>query len=300
MRLCFILLLSILLPTTSKSQDLHITGQVLDAITQKPIVGTTIGVRSKKIFFRTTDEGKFDFMDQRLMATDTLTISYLGYQTQYRLMGKIKDPLIIRMETNITSLNQVTVSRIKMDVGSKALAHKLTGSFFPNTDAAMFMVGSNGKKGTIYSVGFYISDGHVSIKGDSKAPFRVKIFEASIDGLPGKELTKDVIVTSATANNEWLDIDMSQYGIKIPKRGFFVSFSLLNEEYYLLGKDYKQDKLITKSKDIITPRIGITATNEFKESYCFFKSHSGLWDGKWIKHPYHNNYMIRATINLGN
>lgn len=281
-----------------RGQDVHLVGQVLDKETKSPIPRATIGVNAKNIFFRGNTDGSFDFSDERLENSDTLTISYLGYATQHIVIGKIKKPFLVMMEPHIGLLKEVTIGRPKLEVGSKSKSHALTASFLPDMDAAMFMVGSAGKRGTIHSVGFYISDGHVTSQGDAKAPFRIKIFEVDEEGSPGRELTNDVIVTAATENNEWFDIDLSHYKIKVPKRGFFVSFSLLNIDYYLLGQDYKKNPLLTKSLDIITPRLGITKDEFSKDRFCFFRFNKGKEKAKWIAKQYDNNYMIRASITL--
>jgi len=283
-----------------RSQEIHLVGQVLDKETKSPIPSATIGVNIKNIFFRGAADGSFEFSDERLKSSDTLTISHLGYATQHIVIGKIKKPFLVMMEPHIGLLKEITIGRPKLEVGSKSNAHLLTSSFLPDMDAAMFMVGSAGKRGTIHSVGFYISDGHATDKGDAKAPFRIKIFEASEEGSPGRELTNDIIVTAATENNEWFDIDLSHYKIKVPKRGFFVCFSLLNIDYYLLGKDYKKNPLLTKSLDIITPRLGITKDEFSKDRFCFFRFNKGKEKAKWIVKQYDNNYMIRATITLSN
>ena len=270
---------------------------VVNAATKSPISGATVGVREKKIFSATGTDGRFELMYARITVKDTLTISCLGYKTQRMVIRNIKQPLVTSMEPFFTQLAEVRIGRPLLEVGSKYKTHALTGSFFPDTDAAMFMKGSTGKKGIIQSVGFYISEGHISGKGDAKAPFRIKIFDVSDDGSPGKELTDDVIVTRANQNNEWFDIDLSLYGIKTSKRGFFVCFSLLNSDYYLLGQAYKKDPLITKSIDVITPRLGVT-TDEYAEHLCFFRNNKGIYDGVWTRHIFNSNYMIRATIKL--
>jgi len=280
-----------------RSQEIHLVGQVLDKETRGPIPRATIGVNAKNIFFRGTADGSFEFSDDRLKGSDTLTISYLGYTTQHFVIGKIKKPFLVMMEPHIGLLKEVTIGKPKLEVGSKFKSHALTASFFPDMDAAMFMVGSAETRGTIHSVGFYISDGHITGQGDAKAPFRIKIFEVSEEGSPGRELTNDIIVTAATENNEWFDIDLSHYKIKVPRRGFFVCFSLLNKDYYLLGQAYNKDPLMTKSIDIITPRLGMTK-DEFKDQLSYFRYNKGKEYGRWIKNQYESNYMVRALITL--
>ena len=280
-----------------RSQDLSLAGQIVDKDTKKPIPGATVGVRIKNFFLAAGGDGRFELSYLRLAITDTLTISCLGYQTRHILIGKIKQPLVVTMEQYLTQLSEVKIGLPTVEVGSKADAHALTASFFPDMEAAMFMVGSPQKKGTIQAVGFYMSEGQASARGDATAPFRIKIFGVSADGSPGEELTDDLIIASAKANNEWFDIDLSPYHIKAPRDGFFVCFALLNKDYYLLGKDYKKDPLITKSIDVITPRLGLT-TDEFKEQLCFFRINKGNNYGSWVKHLFNSNYMIRATIKL--
>ncbi len=71
----------------------------------------------------------------------------------------------------------------------------------------------------------------------------------------------------------------------------------MNKDYYLLGQAYNKDPLMTKSIDIITPRLGMTK-DEFKDRLSYFRYNKGKDQGRWIQNQYQSNYMVRALITL--
>jgi hypothetical protein len=166
-------------------------------------------------------------------------------------------------------------------------------------EEAMFMVGSAGHVSSLKSVGFYLGKGgNIFVKGhgDVTAPFRICVYAADSNGMPGKELTNDVIIAAAKKNNAWLDIDVSGYQIETPENGFFVAFVLLDINYYKIHAGYQDGNgLVTSSEGLFTPHLGLTQ-HEFKEVLTFMKIHTRSGVVKWIKDVSGNNTMIRATI----
>ncbi|RZK39841.1 MAG: carboxypeptidase-like regulatory domain-containing protein [Pedobacter sp.] len=273
-----------------------IRGTVSDAQTKQAIDGATLSIPSKQLFFPTDTHGRFNLSAPQITHSDIVHISCIGYQTKKESVAQLLKQMNIELQPLVMQLKEVRIGLSEIEVGSKASNYDITGSIMPSMDAVLFMKGASGKKGIIKSVGFFVTDGtHGNLNGDVTSPFRVRLFDVDGDGMPGRELTKDIIVVAAKTNNQWFDIDLAHLQIKNPKRGFFVSFSLLTSDYYRLRLGYLPQENLSNSSDFATPRIGITKS-EFKEKLSYTRN-LDWYGGKWRLDP-KTNFMIRSTISL--
>ncbi|MGZ3753910.1 MAG: carboxypeptidase-like regulatory domain-containing protein [Mucilaginibacter sp.] len=285
----------------ANAQQLHLTGSVIDSITNKPIANATIGLVNKNLFYPADDAGKFDISGANLTPTDSVGFSCIGYQTKKFTISGLHVDEVIKLKPLVIALNEVKVgykSPQLIKVGSTRNSAFATESLLPRMLQAMYMPGSAKIEGTIKSVGFYLSNGSILApgKGDATAPFRIRLFEADANGVPGRELTSDVIIVAAKKSGRWFDVDISGYKIANPANGFFVAFSLLNADYY---KDQNAQKnhsgYSVSSAYIQTPRLGATS-NEFKESLSY-KGNDHITNISWHRDNYLKyNYLIRAVV----
>jgi hypothetical protein len=311
----FIFLSSI---TVAFAQPLHLHGSVVDAQTNRPIAAATISIVEKSLFYPADDAGKFDISSKELLGMDSIAFSCIGYRTKKIKVSDLQINTIIKLEPIVNMLKEVKIgvnTPVTIKVGSKQKSSNEMTWTLTGTDMAAFMEGSKNVKGFIQTIGFYLSNGRGYLKGgDVTAPFRIKLFAVDVDGKPGEELTKDIIIVSARKDRAWFDIDISAYHIRNPDSGFFVSFTLLNYEYYKVKKgavtdDGSGERWATidtsgvrhyfgawNAADVITPRLGVSS-QESKQCRCYF-SGTSLQDMSWhwIKDIYHSGYMIRATI----
>jgi hypothetical protein len=210
---------------------------------------------------------------------------------------------IIKLALLVKALQEVKIGinpPALIRCGCKMKSKEDWNTFFPLMEAAKLMSGSKNEKGIIKSVGFYLGDGGIFDEnkgGDVTAPFRVRLYGVDTGGVPGKELTKDVIIVSAKKNNAWFDIDISSYHIENPDSGFFVAFCLLDWEFYKIKKDYKNGfpQGTNYSGDVAMPRLGITK-NELKEEGQSYLGDNTYWGWQWLKDPFNRSFMIRAAI----
>jgi len=260
-------------------QQTHLFGHVVDAQTGLPVGEATIGVQEKNLFYPTNNKGEFDISDVKIVPTDSISISCIGYQTQKRKTADFKAETIIKLSVLVKVLREVRIGLIQC--GSKANTQDVWTAYWPLNEEAMFMTASKNAKGTIQSVGFYLGNAQ---GGDAIAPFRVKIYDVDAHGMPGKELTKDILIVSAKKNNAWFDVDLSDYNISNPPGGFFVAFCLIDAKHYKASN----------GAQLLTPRLGMTE-NEFKNSQSFRGEYKHR-EHEWYKEPFTYNYMIRASI----
>ena len=320
------LLISLINISLVHAQQIHLQGRIVDAQSNLPVAAATISFSAKRLVYFADNEGKFDITSGKVTGTDSVSFSCVGYKTKKVLAADISPNGITLLWPHINILREVQIgtnTSTLMKVGSKEKESKYSAITSPGGDMAAFMEGSKDIKGTIQTVGFFLSNGHDIYKGGNvTAPFRIKLFAVDTNGKPGMEMTKDTIIVSAQKNNEWFDVDLSAYHIANPDSGFFVTFSLLNIEHYKLKKGVKttdeygrpyetiddlgvHHNLGAESRsDIITPRLGATLIGKSKPGSYF--STTTLQDMSWHWEPARANlsyriygdlsYLIRATI----
>lgn len=295
------LLIFVMNITIARAQQIHLQGSVFDEQSALSIANATISIQSKNLFFPCDDAGKFDFTSDKLINTDSVAFSCIGYQTKTIKLSDILPNCTVRLAVLVNVLKEVKISSkppALINVGSKMRSEDMYSSYLPGMEQAMFIEGSESVKGIIQKVGFYLGNGRLLSNnvGDVTAPFRIRLYEADSGGMPGKELTKDVIVISARKNNAWFDVDISDYHIENPGNGFFAAFCLLDEGFYQVKKGYTSTLLGTavNSRYIFTPRLG-AKKNEFKNVSSYTGTNGALgWH--WHKDPFNYSYMIRASI----
>ncbi|MCR5863307.1 hypothetical protein LRS05_14775 [Flavobacterium sp. J372] len=71
------------------------------------------------------------------------------------------------------------------------------------------------------------------VKGLKYLPFKANLYLVdSLTGFPGKQLIPDGILLKRTDNKRYVEADISDYNISMPKNGIFIAFELLPEESY--------------------------------------------------------------------
>jgi hypothetical protein len=273
------------------SQEVHLRGSVVDGKTNLPIAEATISISAKGLFYPADNKGEYNIGSDQIISQDTITISCVGYQTKKLTVRDMELYSIVKLSPMINMLKEVRIginSPANIIVGSKAKFTGGTAGLKPGTEIAMFMAGSENIKGNIQTVCFFVSNGHSVAKGgDATAPFRVRLYGVDTSGIPGTELTKDIIIVAAKKNEEWFDVDLSAYHIKVPRNGFFVSFGLLDSTYYKLRRGYFDYNLAS-------PRLG---TQKTPTGECIsYLGENTTFGWEWYKSPYNDNYMIHATI----
>jgi hypothetical protein len=303
----FIFLLNI---TIAHAQQIHLQGSVADAKTNQPIAAATISIQSKNFFYPADNEGKFNITTNKLTGTDSVGFSCIGYQTKKIKVGDIPSNIVIKLSPMVNMLQEVKVginAPALIKVGSKEKGGGEWSAYLTGLDLAAFMEGSQHAKGVIQTVGFYLNSGRGDkLKGgDVTVPFRVKLFEVDTNGIPGKEITKDIIIVSAKKVGAWFDVDISAYQIQNPDSGFFAAFSLLTNEYYKLKKGAATaDEPLAHNglgasnlADFNIPRLGITL-REYKTPRSYFSVENSASNKNWHWEKTYSNhsYLIRASI----
>jgi len=279
--ICFFLLLSVAL--TAHAQKIELAGHIVDAQTGAAIGQVNLSILEKGLFYPADRDGGFVVLDKAISKSDSVNFSCIGYQTKKLKAGDINMDAVVKLTPLVKVLKEVKIGIVQF--GSRAKREELWTAYNPMHEEALYMQDTHQVTGTVQSVGFFLSN---AVDGDVTAPFRIRIYEASTDTLPAKELTKDIIVVTAYKTNTWFDVDLSAYDIAVPKNGFFVAFCLFD------GKNYRTSTQPGIGTNVVTPRLGMTQYEFNRHLSYHWQNRNKTW--YWEREPFTNNYMIRATV----
>lgn len=280
-----------------------IYGFVKDNQTFQPVQFAGISINNK-IVNLSDETGRFSILKDYLNRFDTISISCIGYETKVLILTdlNIVDSSIVLLEEKYIVIDEVevydTLSYKKYKILKKgSRKSKPSGHYYANgaSSYGLYFSNKDNLKGTIETVGFYITD-----KGNPKSKFRIAIYEVDENKTPTRPiLRKNIIVQSQSNGNMWFDIDMSQYRVKIPPNGFLAAMEWLpdNEDLFLLKTyDFTHEQETTS---VYTGQV-LGGTSEFKEDLTWYTGSNGKFV-QMKKDPnisYVNmlNAMIRATV----
>jgi hypothetical protein len=111
MRLILFLFLFALCSTTyAQTADyLIVQGQVVNSKTGKPLPYAHVGIPERSIGTTTGYDGAFTLKVPALYRNSMLTVSYIGFRNYKQALGKLSDPVIIRLQPISTTLQEVVV-----------------------------------------------------------------------------------------------------------------------------------------------------------------------------------------------
>ena len=222
----------ILLLSENLSAQTSIFGSVKNAYDLSPISFATFFCDDKLILM-TNSFGEFNFEREEKLKGKEIRIRCIGFKDfiiHFDSLSK-QDSNFIMLQELTLELGEVIIVQPKSDNLKKQIwgskSKKNFGHFYMNAGSCVALYFPNKKKksGVIESVGFFITD-----KGKPNTAFRVRVLAADNKLESSKQLLQVNIITADTLNgNNWVDIDLKKYHIKIPENGFYVAMELLPE-----------------------------------------------------------------------
>jgi hypothetical protein len=103
------ILLCLLAPFYFQAQVKHIPGTVTDAITNKPLPYTTVGLKKSLVGVVTNEQGEFDLYLPENSDSDTILVNAFGYRRQAIPVAKVYPGLNIRMPLAAFEIEEVKV-----------------------------------------------------------------------------------------------------------------------------------------------------------------------------------------------
>lgn len=274
------------------SQKFLFKGKIVEESTNEAIPYATIEIKNTGKGTATNETGVFELAYQiKKEKSDTLLVKALGYaDKEIALIAYISNPpSLIKLIPATFNISPITVRW-----GDKTLIKginipdtKPASSFTMGSQIAVFMNNKEQHTGWIASVSFFI----VKRNSKFKAPFRVRLYEVDENGFPGKDLIKAQIIVSAKKKNAWLDVNLEEYAIRLPPKGFFVAF-----EWIYTDKKYFYDAKFPKETiQLYGTSLGRTIYSDTPITFIGRTGYTWRLDDYLFQGKYGNS-LIRSTI----
>ena len=173
---------------------------------------------------------------------DTLIISSMGYEKIEIIAQSLSENGFHRvfLQPKIFLLPVINVKPDKYkSIRTGNRENLVRGSLYIATygqQTAVFIENDNDIQGKITGVQFFLSR-----KGNTGAPFRIRIFEPDSSNKPGKDLLPHMVVVKPNGiRNGWFTVDISEFNIEVPRGGFFVGIQGVfpNEYEHLIHSEF--------------------------------------------------------------
>ena len=244
-------------------------GVVKDSLTGQPIPYANIWVENENVATTSEEDGTFSIT---VANTKNLIFSALGYETRTLKATQVTQ---VFLNPKAFDLDEVVISN---SIGTKqnviGLTENTVAQAFdngPRIDVKFFPYSSEYKKTP------YLK--RVTVYTDSRiedATVKLHFYKVDTNGYPGDELLQKELIVKVKNGTKINKIDMSDFGLVMPKNGLFVGFEKL-----MIEKNKKEKTVInpvTKEAQIQRTYYPLMLYNYVERDFLF--TFSG---GKWSK-----------------
>lgn len=279
------------------AQSVFFEGHVVDAKNGSPIPYANLSFLNSLKGTSSDEEGYFYFEIPENFLDKKVHISSLGYKDTILVGSTVQLAKKVKMVEDTYELDEVVVaqslgdSRVMNPISSYGIKSGFSSAatpwvlalYFPNIGAA--------KK--------YLETVTVFVRKETKfkreySKFRLRIYDVDPKTKkPSRDLIQKSMVLESRADEEFVSIDMSQIGIKIPRDGIYIGLEwlFLPSNWYLNA----YDNPITK-KQISEDRFAPTFAAVYQKNQNFRTMVYGL--GEWldfaIKSPGNGENLVPA------
>lgn len=259
-------LLFIFLPFLTVAQ---VRGVVKDSLTGQPIAYASIWVENENVATTSEEDGTFSIV---VTKDKNLIFSALGYEKKTLKVAQVGQVLLF---SKAFALDEVVISN---SIGTKqnviGLTENTVAQAFdngPRIDVKFFPYQAEYKKTP------YLK--RVTVYTDSRiedATVKLHFYKVDANGYPGDELLQKPLIVTVKNGTKINKIDMSDFGLVMPKNGLFVGFEKL-----MIEKNKKEKTVInpvTKEAQIQRTYYPLMLYNYVERDFLF--TFSG---GKWSK-----------------
>lgn len=247
----------------------QVKGVVKDSLTGQPIPYANIWVENENVATTSEEDGTFSIA---VTNTKNLIFSALGYETKTLKAAQVTQ---VFLNPKAFDLDEVVISN---SIGTKqnviGLTENTVAQAFdngPRIDVKFFPYSSEYKKTP------YLK--RVTVYTDSRiedATVKLHFYKVEANGYPGDELLQKELIVKVKNGTKINKIDMSDFGLVMPKNGLFVGFEKL-----MIEKNKKEKTVInpvTKEAQIQKTYYPLMLYNYVERDFLF--TFSG---GKWSK-----------------
>ena len=258
----------------------QVKGVVKDSLTGQPIPYANIWVENENVATTSEEDGTFSIA---VANTKNLIFSALGYETKTLKAAQVNQ---VFLNPKAFDLDEVVISN---SIGTKqnviGLTQNTVAQAFdngPRIDVKFFPYASEYKKTP------YLK--RVTVYTDSRiedATVKLHFYKVDANGYPGDELLQKPLIVSVKNGTKINKIDLSDFGLVMPKNGLFVGFEKL-----MIEKNKKEKTVInpvTKEAQIQKTYYPLMLYNYVERDFLF--TFSG---GKWSKQTDNDSGKVKV------
>lgn len=234
MKKLIFILASLLLNLGIKAQT-NITGRVIDKNTAEPIPFASVGIKGKTMGTLSDETGYFSINVINISAGDSLKVSSIGYTARTFAMVKAQQfqNETIYLTQAALNLNEIVVKPTKtytLTIGNKKYNKNTQCSFqgadnnFLGVEAAIKANNKKGREIWFENFNCYLNKNSV----EDTVTFRLNLYEADKNGLPGENILKKPIVFKVIKQTGVISVDLKPYAI-YTNDDFFISVECLSK-----------------------------------------------------------------------
>jgi len=208
------------------SQEIEMSGILIDSKTQEPVEFVNIGILNKNKGTISNLEGKFLLEIPKELSKDSLTISHVNYETLKIPIRDIKDKTLY-LEPITNELAEVIISnkkKIHRKVGVKSYNPLLWGSAI-SKDKDIIEIAQRinipDKSVKIKYANIYLRRG---FEADS-IYIRINFYK-NMDDAPGEKIVFQNLVQQKRIEPGWIQMDLTEYDIYL-EEDFFIGMEFI-------------------------------------------------------------------------
>jgi len=254
------------------AQNIEFKGKLLDNDTKEPIVYANLSFLDSNLGISTTEQGTFLMYIQEKYLNSKIHISCLNYKdTVVIAKDLLNKTLFLNSKSEVLDevlLTKILDKQVVLDPIKKKIQNmhssglRMIAKYFPNT-----------KKNACCS---YINRVEIQFpkRQNQQSKFRFRIFNKDEKtGLPKDDLLKESIPITINKGETSVFLDLENYGIEMPKNGFFIAF----EKLFIPFNEYGQDENNEETGKFYSPVMGMTKSKEYKKVIRNYIYAKGVW-----------------------
>ncbi|VAW28437.1 hypothetical protein MNBD_BACTEROID07-1405 [hydrothermal vent metagenome] len=237
-------ILSLLCSNFLIAQDtLRLVGSVYDSATHQPVQYVNIGIAGQGIGTVSNDIGKFVLRIPSEKSGDSLTFSYIGYQSKKIKITSHSDgkPIAVLLKPKVVQLKQIEVLSKKLKVKTKGNESRMSAIVFTISHAFSLGVES-GCVIKLPNKPVYIKDFnfHIVTNNTDSVKFRLNVY--SYDGKVGENLLhQNIYFTVPGKVLGDFKVDLNKYHIVV-RGDVFVAVEVVDVYTRAASPDIKSDE----------------------------------------------------------
>lgn len=213
----------------------QVKGIVKDSLTGQPISFVNIWVENENIATTSEEDGTFSIVVGK---DKNLIFSALGYEKKTLKANQTAE---VFLNSKGFDLDEVVISN---SIGTKQITIGLTENTVaqafdngPRMDVKYFPNKPDYKKTKYLKKAILYTDSRIE-----DATIKLRFFKADANGYPGEEMLQKDLIVSVKTGTKLNKIDLTDFGLSMPKNGLFVGFEKL-----MIEKNKKEKTIVNQN-----------------------------------------------------